>query len=188
MLRPALSIVLIAFFYSLNAQSVCPSKKDTITPGMLETMFPIDNSLINYKTYYLDKDYKSTKNPAKYRYKYLVPEYNGSGASLFKLRLSKIRGHCPKINNLNDSLIDGELIYRAKGSYFHLSFNKGVLWGISEEGRRYEEWRSYTDLSLLFGESPKWIRKEIYDLDGMVESIVYWYSCGDEVKMQSWKL
>lgn len=184
LISTSLSLFLIL---TAHGQEECPAKKDTVTPGLLETLFPVNKDLISYKTYYVDKKYKVTNKPKKYAYKFMVPEYNNTGAKFFDVKLGKSLDHCPMISSVNDSLLHGELIYHANGSYYHLSFNNGVLWSISEEVAINERWKSYTDLSPLFQENPKWIRKEHYDLDGNAKYTSYWFYCNDQITVKKWE-
>ncbi len=187
-MKTILSLTLLLFTGNLLvAQETCPSRKDTIYPGMLEEICPIDASKISLVTCYMDKRFKVTADQEKAVYTFKIPQYENSGSKFLIPKLGKALSHSPMLNNVTEGELDGELIYRAKGSYFHLTFNKGILWAISKEGAVRGHWQSYTDLGLLFADSPRWIRSENYDLQGRVKSITYWYYCGDAVTMQDWK-
>lgn len=179
-----LAITLIAG--SAGAQEACPSKKDTILPGMLEDLVPIDVSKVGLKTYFMDADFRVVEKEAEATYRFQIPEYGQQGSDLLVPKLGKARSWSPLIKPGMEKL-DGEVIYRKGRSVYHVSFQKGMLSSITREHALDGNYISYINLASLFEENPKWIRKEYYDAEGQVGRIEYWYDCGGEITQQSWK-
>lgn len=182
-----LIIALICLPMMAYNQNACPSKKSIVLPGMLEELCPIDTNLIGMKEYYLDKKLKMTSNEDNAVYRFTAPTYSNNTIKGVLPKFGKAKSHSPHIDNIEDGVIHGEVIYRAKGSFWHVTFNHGKLMSISQEGAIAEHWQSYTDVSSFQNKDAKWIRKEIYDREGNISKIQYWYSCDKELKKGKWK-
>lgn len=169
-----------------KAQETCPTKQDTILPGMLEDFCPIDPSKIGFETYFLDADFKVTTKEEKKAYSFQIPEYNNMGSEFFLPKFGKAIRNSPTMKPGVKELT-GEVVYRSKGAYFHVNFQKGILITISRVGAGAEIVQSSTDLGLLLAATPNWIRKEMYNPQGQVHHIEYWYYCGDELVQGNWK-
>lgn len=182
-----LTLFILTLAVNAHSQDACPSKKSTVLPGMLEELCPIDTNLIGTKEYYLDKKLKMTADAEKAVYRFSAPTYSNQDIKGVLPKFGKAKSHSPHIDKIKDGIIHGEVIYRAKGSFWHVTFNHGRLMSISQEGAIAEHWQSYTDLSRFDGKDAKWIRKEIYNHEGNISKIQYWYSCDEEIKIGKWK-
>ncbi|OFZ56175.1 MAG: hypothetical protein A3D92_20590 [Bacteroidetes bacterium RIFCSPHIGHO2_02_FULL_44_7] len=171
---------------SVKAQESCPDKRDTILPGMLEDICPIDPTKIGFKTYFLDANFKVTTKEVKKVYAFQIPEYNHAGSEFFLPKFGKAIRNNPNMKPGVKELT-GEVVYRSKGAYFHVNFQKGVLISISRIGAGAEIVQSSTDLGLLLAEPPNWIRKEMFNPQGQVHHVEYWYYCGDALAQGKWK-
>lgn len=181
-----LILVLVLGGQYCMAQTACPSKKDTILPGMLEDIVPIDASQIGLKTYFMDADFQVVKKEADAVYRFQIPEYGQKGSELLVPKLGKAQSWSPLIKPGMEKL-NGEVIYRKGRSVYHVTFQKGVLSSVTREHAFDGNYISYTNLGSLFEENPKWIRTEYYDWEGQVGKIEYWYDCGGEITLQRWK-
>lgn len=186
-MKKLLVIFILTIGFSSYSQEECPSKKTVILPGMLEEICPIDTSLIGSKEFYLDKKMKLTSKVDRAVYRFTVPTYSNQDIKGLIPKFGKAKSHSPHIDNIKDGLIHGEVIYKAKGSFWHVSFSHGKLMSLSQEGAIAEHWQSYTDLSSFNSKDPKWIRKEIFNHDGHISKIQYWYACDQEIKKGKWK-
>lgn len=179
-------LLILIVGHSANAQESCPSKRDTLMPGMLEDLIPIDTKQIGLRTYFMDAEFRIIKKETDAAYRFQIPEYHQQGSELLVPKLGKASSWSPMIKPGMEKL-HGEVIYRKGRSVYHVTFQQGALTSITREHALDGNHISYTDLGTLFDENPKWIRTEYYDLEGQVGTIEYWYDCGGKITQQRWK-
>jgi hypothetical protein len=167
-------------------QEGCPTKKDTILPGMLEDLIPIDRSLVGLRTYFMDADFQIVSKEADAVYRFQIPEYRQQGSELLVPKLGKAASWSPLIKPGMEKL-HGEVIYRKGRSIYHVTFLHGMLASVTREHALDGNYISSTNYATLFDENPTWIRTEYYDWEGQVGKITYWYECGGQIMQQSWK-
>ena len=159
---------------------------------MVEERFPIDTSKIRLLTFYLDEEFRPTKNFMKIKYKYQAAGYDWGNDLLFKMRLGKALDYLPNQTPATEATIqklDGELIYKDRSLFYHVFYENGLLINGFATNLEGDKLQLYYDFSgLLHKSDPRWPCWESYNDKGEIKTIGYAYFCGGALRYQTLKV